>query len=197
MRWLGGILMLWIWSLLCIPPWYPPLAREELSEKWPSGRQYEVYKPGMFVQDGNGSALTRGNKQAAVGEKRHGLVQWCEPAGGYVQNWPSWTGKVCLGCNTHKGVSMWGNGMETKLSQAEAFKTREKFQSELNEMAKVFVHAPLVITACSTAGSSSPWKISHTALQNRSGISLAFQFLSQGASLMKSPSGGEMGTFLV
>lgn len=33
------------------------------------------------------------------------------------------------------------NGMETKLSQAEACKMREKFQSELNEMAKVFVHA--------------------------------------------------------
>lgn len=44
--------------------------------------------------------------------------------------------------------------METKLSQAEAFKMREKFQSELNEMAKVFVHTPLVIAALSTAGRS-------------------------------------------
>lgn len=99
---MGGIVTLWIWSLLCIPPWYFPLAREELSEKRLSGRQYEVCKPGMFVQDGNGSALTRGNKQAAAAEKKHGFVQRCELASGYLQDWPSWTGKVCRGVTDTK-----------------------------------------------------------------------------------------------
>lgn len=33
-----------------------------------------MYKPGMFVQSGNGSALTKGNKQAAAKEKKDGFV---------------------------------------------------------------------------------------------------------------------------
>lgn len=75
---MGGILKLWILSLLCILPWHSPLASEELSEKWPSGRWCKVYKPGMFVQSGNGSALTKGNEQAAAREKKDGSVQQCE-----------------------------------------------------------------------------------------------------------------------
>lgn len=67
----------------------------------------------MFVQSGNGSALTRSNKQAAAREKKKGFVSQ-EPAGRYLQSWLGWTGKVSYGCDGHRGITVLVSGMETK-----------------------------------------------------------------------------------